>query len=281
VKLVSVVIPTYNRVHVLERAIESVLSQTYSNYEIIVVDDGSTDSTKAAIAQSYGNVRLLSIPHSGVSKARNRGIMDADGKWVAFLDSDDYWLPRKLERQMEFLKAYPQYTICHTNEIWIRNGVRINQGKKHRKFMGWFFKPCLHLCLISPSSVIIHKSVFENCGMFDEQFEVVEDYDLWLRITSKYPVGYVNERLVVKTGGHSDQLSKKIEGIEGYRIHALEKLISSGTIHGDFLLSALDVYRNKCRIYMNGCKKRGKHHEMQDLGKRMERVLNISQSQFV
>lgn len=275
--VVSVVIPTYNRVHVLGRAIESVLSQTYGNFEIIVVDDGSTDSTKAMIAENYGKVRFLSILHSGVSSARNRGIMAADGEWVAFLDSDDYWLPQKLERQVEFLRAHPQYMICHTNEIWIRNGVRINQGKKHRKSMGWFFKPSLHLCLISPSSVIIHKSVFETCGVFDEQLEFVEDYDLWLRITSRYPVGYVDERLVVKSGGHDDQLSKKIKGIEGYRIHALEKLISSGTVHGDFLLSTLDVYQNKCQIYMNGCKKRGKHHEMQELGKRMERILNISQ----
>jgi glycosyltransferase involved in cell wall biosynthesis len=277
--VISVVIPTYNRVHVLGRAVESVLSQTYESYEIIVVDDGSTDSTKAMIKEKYGKVRFLSISHSGVSGARNRGIMAADGEWVAFLDSDDYWLPRKLERQMEFLRAFPQYMICHTNEIWIRNGVRINQGKKHQKSLGWFFKPSLHLCLISPSSVIIHKSVFETCGMFDEQLEFVEDYDLWLRITSRYPVGYVDERLVVKSGGHADQLSKKIEGIERYRIHALEKLISGGTVQGDFLHSALDVYQNKCRIYMNGCRKRGKQHEMQDLERRMENILTLAQSQ--
>jgi glycosyltransferase involved in cell wall biosynthesis len=276
VNLISVVIPTYNRAGVLRRAIESVLSQTHGEYEIIVIDDGSTDSTDALLKERYSDVRHLTIQHSGVSRARNRGILAADGEWVAFLDSDDYWLPQKLERQVNFLHTHPQYLVCHTNEIWIKNGVRINQGKKHRKYTGWFFTPSLHLCLISPSSVMIHKSVFETCGMFDEQFAFVEDYDLWLRITSRYPVGYVDERLVIKTGGHSDQLSEKIDGIEGYRIHALEKLLLSGTLEEDFLLSALDVYRTKCRIYMTGCKKRGKQNEMQELGKRMERVFTSS-----
>ena len=212
--MISVIIPTFNRAYLLDRAIKSVLSQTYNNYEIILVDDGSEDKTSEVIESFGKHVRFFRIPHSGVSKARNTGIENAKGDWISFLDSDDYWLPQKLEKQMDYLDDNPEYRVCHTDEIWIKNGTRINQGKKHIKHAGWFFLPSLSLCLISPSTVIIHREVLDNVGNFDEDFEYVEDYELWLRITSKYPIGYIGEKLIVKTGGHSDQLSKRIDSIE-------------------------------------------------------------------
>ena len=257
----------------LKKAIESVLSQTFTDYEIIVVDDGSKDDTAILIDSYREYVDFISIPHHGVSRARNVGIERARHPWIAFLDSDDYWLPHKLEKQMEYVKNNPHYKICHSDEIWIKNGVRINPGKKHKKYEGWFFIPSLHICLISPSTVIVHRELFERVDKFDESMKYVEDYDLWLRITSRYPVGYVEEQLVVKQGGHDDQLSKQIDGIEKYRIYALEKLIREGNIRQDFLRQAKEVYKKKCEIYISGCRKRGRLDEIKGLQSRMSSLL--------
>ena len=276
--MVSVIIPTFNRAYILSRAVESVLSQTFNNYEIIVVDDGSDDETCEVIESFNKQVRFFRTPHSGVSKARNTGIENAKGDWITFLDSDDYWLPQKLEKQMAYLNANPEYRVCHTDEIWIKNGIRINQGKKHRKYAGWFFLPSLKLCLISPSTVIIWREVLDKVGNFDEDFEYVEDYELWLRITSQYPVGYIGEKLIVKTGGHSDQLSNRIDGIEKYRIMALEKFILTGNLRPEYLAESLKIYLYKCKIYINGCKKRGKNLEIENTRLRMRQILSSCQT---
>jgi glycosyltransferase involved in cell wall biosynthesis len=256
-ELVSVIIPTFNRAQFLERAVASVIDQSYPYIEIIIVDDGSTDETPSLVRALDRDIHYVATPHRGVSAARNRGMVDARGEWIAFLDSDDYWLTSKIEKQLHYLHtvfpdddAHERYLICHTDEIWMRNGKRINQGKKHVKYAGWFFKPSLNLCLISPSAVIIHRRIFDSVGYFDESFEFVEDYDLWLRITAHYPVGYLNERLTVKQGGHEDQLSGSIDGIEKYRIRSLEKIITSGTIRADYLEEALKVYHRKASIYI-------------------------------
>jgi glycosyltransferase involved in cell wall biosynthesis len=268
--MISVIVPSHNRAHTIRRALDSVLNQTERNFEIIVVDDGSTDETGHIIVSEYTSVRLCSINHSGVSVARNVGILHAIGTWIAFLDSDDYWMPKKLEEQISYLEHHPEFKICHTDEIWIRGGKRINQGKKHRKYPGWFFVPSLQRCLISPSSVIIHRSVFDAVGLFDEDFSFVEDYELWLRITALYPVGYIDKKLVVKTGGHEDQLSKKINGIEGYRISALEKLLRTFPLRNDFHTEALRVLRKKYEIYLTGCRKRGRFEEAENIERSME-----------
>ncbi|MBN2322575.1 MAG: glycosyltransferase family 2 protein [Spirochaetes bacterium] len=284
----SVIIPAYNRAGMLQKAVESVLSQSDPPLELIVVDDGSSDGTAQYIdSLESGDLRIagpdsethritircIRIPHSGVSRARNAGIEASRGEWIAFLDSDDYWLPKKLGTQLVYLKKHPDLLICHTDEIWIKNGIRINQGKKHKKKEGWFFIESLDLCLISPSSVMIHRSVFDRVGRFDESFDAVEDYDLWLRITSKYPVGYIDEKLVVKTGGHPDQLSARIDGIEGYRIRALEKCLLDKELRSDFYAEALRVYEKKCGIYQSGCWKRGKEKEAERVRNRMDAVI--------
>jgi glycosyltransferase involved in cell wall biosynthesis len=279
--LISVIIPTYNRCGWIEGAVESVLLQSFDDAEIIVVDDGSCDSTPERIGRltdRYADrrrIRYRSTPHSGVSAARNRGIEMAEGEWIAFLDSDDYWLPDKLTLQIRYLASHPAYLICHTDEIWIRDGVRINQGKKHRKHEGWFFVPSLDLCLISPSSVMMHRSVFEEVGMFDETFPVVEDYELWLRVTSRYPVGYLHEKLVVKRGGHADQLSSTIDGIEGHRLRALEKLMRSGNLTPPQFDLCLETFRRKAVIYIDGCRKRSKQREIEELRSHLEELERI------
>jgi len=270
--LVSVIIPTYQRANLLNRALTSVFSQSYQQIEVLVIDDGSTDDTSKVVKRFSERINYYYIPHSGVSRARNVGIKHAHGKWIAFLDSDDYWLPDKLRKQMHYLSCHPEYLICHCDEIWIKNGRRINQGKKHKKYPGWFFYPSLWLCLISPSSVVIHLSVLKEVGLFDESFDVVEDYELWLRITQRFPVGYLDEKLVVKTGGHSDQLSSTIDGIEGYRIKALEKLIRSNCLREHFLEQAIEAYRKKCNIYINGCLKRGRYDEAEKVKLNMKNL---------
>jgi len=134
--LVSVIIPTFNRAWILEEAVDSVLSQEFQDFELIVVDDGSTDNTWDILNGYQENVILVRQENKGVSAARNRGIGLASGELIAFLDSDDLWLPKKLSAQVEFFNSNPDALICQTEEIWIRNGVRVNPKKKHKKPSG-------------------------------------------------------------------------------------------------------------------------------------------------
>jgi len=257
---VSVIIPTYNRGWVLREAIESVLSQEFSDYELIVVDDGSTDDTPE-ILEVYGReVIVLHQSNRGVSAARNRGIAASRGQLVAFLDSDDLWLPRKLTRQVDFFKANPATLICQTQETWVRNGLRVNPGNRHHKFSGMIFEPSLALCLVSPSAVMIRKTLFDRVGTFDESLPACEDYDLWLRVSCRYPVFLLDEPLIIKRGGHQDQLSRAA-GLDKYRIQSLQKLIENGQLTEPQQRAAIITMREKCLIYAGGCRKRGRAEE--------------------
>ncbi len=139
---VSVIIPSFNRRHCLPRALDSVLAQTVPALEIIVVDDGSSDGTRSLIASDYPQVTYLWQPNRGVSAARNAGIEAARGDWLAFLDSDDEWLPSKLELQLALASSMPQCPLVHSDEIWIRSGVRVNAMRKHEKAGGYIFERC-------------------------------------------------------------------------------------------------------------------------------------------
>lgn len=269
---ISVIIPTYNRKHTLARAIDSVLIQTYKPYEIIVIDDGSDDGTSDWINNKFPSIRLIQQPNLGVSSARNKGVYESRGDWIALLDSDDEWRPNKLERQIRYLKNNSKILFCHTNEIWIRNGIRINQGKKHQKYGGMIFEKCLDMCRISPSSSLFHKKILNDVGYFDESLNVCEDYDLWLRVTSKYPVLFIDELLIIKYGGHKDQLSIIPDGIERYRIKSLEKLLFLKSINNDQKNQIRKVLKNKFQIYGNGLKKRGKHTAYKKLLKKFNQL---------
>ena len=273
---ISVIIPTYNRKNTLPRAVESVLNQTYKPIEIIIVDDGSTDGTKEWFSEMYPLVHYIYQVNSGVSSARNTGINSARGDWIALLDSDDEWLPDKLELQVKLLQNNAELRFCHTNEIWIRNGVRINQRKKHQKYGGNIFKKCLDICRISPSSSLFHTSVIKDVGRFDESLDVCEDYDLWLRITAKYPVLFLDQPLIKKFGGHTDQLSRVFGGIEQYRIRSLEKILTSKSLSGSQSEAAKDMLSHKLQIYAKGLKKREKNIEFQSVEKKIQDWLNMS-----
>jgi glycosyltransferase involved in cell wall biosynthesis len=258
--LVSVIIPTFNRAWSIRRAIDSVLTQDYKNYQLIVVDDGSTDET-SGILSSYGNaIKTIHQPNSGVSAARNRGIAAASGRLVAFLDSDDYWLPLKLSTQVDFFLSHPDALICQTEEIWIKNNRRVNPKKRHQKPSGFMFSQSLHLCLISPSAVMIRKELFDEVGFFDETLTACEDYDLWLRATCRHPAYLIDMPLIVKTGGHPDQLSAS-PSLDKYRIAAILKIFKSNLLSDDQRKDAVAVLKDKCRIYATGCRKRGRMDE--------------------
>jgi len=259
---VSVIIPTYNRAQKVLRAVSSVFNQTYNRFEVIVVDDGSSDETSEALGR-YGN-KIILIRHPenrGVSAARNSGIRAARCPLIAFLDSDDYWLPEKLEIQIGFFRDNPDAVACQPQEIWVRNGVRVNPWKKHIKPSGDIFKRSLKLCVVSPSAVMIRRTVFNEVGLFDEDFPVCEDYDLWLRISRKYPVHLINKFLLIKEGGHSDQLSSMLKGMDRFRIKAMVKLLQTGSLDKDQSLAVHHELENKCRIYGKGCMKRGRAEE--------------------
>ncbi|HWP57415.1 MAG TPA: glycosyltransferase [Candidatus Acidoferrales bacterium] len=253
---ISVVIPTYNRREMVREAIESVLRQTCRDFELIVVDDGSEDGTGALLARYGEKLRLCAQPHRGVAAARNRGVQESRGYYLAFLDSDDLWLPRKLEVQLAFMRENPSIEICQTEEIWYRNGVRVNPRVKHRKPSGDIFRASLELCLVSPSAVMMTRSLFESAGGFDESFPACEDYDLWLRIARFYPVALIAEPLVIKRGGHSDQLSRSLWGLDRFRARSLQKLLDAG-LEGERREWVMEALRRKAAILSRGARKRG------------------------
>jgi len=267
---ISVVIPTFNRKHVLGRAIKSVGNQTRPPDEIIVVDDGSTDGTRNWLLNSFPLVKYIYQDNKGVSSARNRGVKASKGSWVSFLDSDDEWMPTKLEQQENSIIDNPEIEFCHTNEIWIRNGVRVNQMKKHQKYGGNIFEKCLDICRISPSSVLIKKNVFDIVGLFDESLKVCEDYDLWLRFTSRFPVLFLDRQLIVKYGGHADQLSRVNSGIEQYRIRSLENLLRSNSLSETQSRLARDQLVIKLKIYARGLEKRNRLDELNIFNKKIK-----------
>jgi glycosyltransferase involved in cell wall biosynthesis len=246
----------------LKEAVDSVLAQNFEDFELIVVDDGSTDRTADEIEKYGGRVRLLRHPENrGVSAARNRGILNAKGKYIAFLDSDDLWVKGKLKIQVAFLEDNPHYPICYTDEIWIRRGKRVNPKNKHAKYSGWIFERCLPLCIISPSSVMMKKTLFSKVGLFDEALPVCEDYDLWLRISARFPVFFINRKLIIKRGGHPDQLSQRSWGNDRYRVIALEKVLSEPHLKPEERKMVLEEMKKKCKILSEGFFRRGNEIE--------------------
>ena len=267
---ISVVIPTFNRISLVARAIDSVLKQSLNPYEIIVVDDGSDDGTSEMIQNKYKSIKLIQQQNNGVSAARNNGIKHAKGDWIALLDSDDEWTEKKLENQVDRLIKTPEYDFCHTNEIWIRNGVRVNQRKKHEKYGGYIFDKCLDICRISPSSVLFRKNILDHVGWFDDQLPVCEDYDLWLRITAEYRILFIDDPLIIKYGGHDDQLSHGVEGIEFFRIKSLENLLEGSELSTDNRILSIQMIIKKYNIYLNGLVKRKKQGEADQIEEKIK-----------
>jgi glycosyltransferase involved in cell wall biosynthesis len=264
---VSVIIPTYNREKFISECVQSVLAQTFPAREIIIVDDGSTDATYNILRDLGFNslstkktvLRYFFQQNRGVSSARNLGIKEARSEYIALLDSDDLWLKSKLDRQVSAFQNDTQSSrLCHTDEIWIRNGVRVNQHKKHKKHGGNVFQSCLKLCCISPSSAMMHRSVFEDFGVFDEDLPACEDYDFWLRYSAKEDVNFIDEPLIIKKGGHSDQLSGAHWGMDRFRIYSIEKILKEPDLKLVHKTEAIQEVILKLEILINGSQKRQK-----------------------
>ena len=242
----------------LHEAVESIMEQTFRDFELIVVDDGSSDGSSEMLA-GYGNrLKIIRTGRHGVSAARNRGAAEAAGRWLAFLDSDDLWLPDKLEQQLNALEEEKTYLFCHTDELWVRRGRRVNPMKKHAKRGGRIFEYCLPMCRISPSSAIIDAGLFKSLGGFDRKYRVCEDYEFWLRLTAAEPVLYIDKPLLVKRGGHSDQLSQSHWGFDRWRVRAIRKVIESGILDSNQRAAAITELISKASVLENGYAKRGK-----------------------
>ena len=256
--MVSVIITTYNRRHFLREAALSVLAQGYKDREVIVIDDGSTDGSEHEVRDLP--LRYEWKPNAGISSARNYGIALSGGEYIAFLDVDDLWMGHKLSRQMRAMEEGAA-ALCYTDEVWIRNGRRLNQKKRHQKYSGHIYEHCLELCLISASSAVIRRHVFEDRGLFDETMPVCEDYDMWLRITAKYSVLFLPEALITKRGGHEDQLSRQYEAMDRFRVTSLARMIESGQLTDEQKDLTLREIGRKCAILAAGAAKRGKEDE--------------------
>jgi glycosyltransferase involved in cell wall biosynthesis len=255
---VSAIIPTYNRCAMLREAIDSVLAQSIRDFELIVVDDGSTDATAEYLAGFGNTMQIERIEHRGPVAARNRGVALARAPLIAFLDSDDLWAPNKLERQIAFMRDNPGCAISQTGETWIRDGRRVNPGTRHRKRGGDIFIDSLRTCLISMSAAMMRTALFRSCGGLDESMAAAEDYDLWLRILIDHEAGLLDEPLVTRHGGRPDQLSASTPAIDRYRILALTKLLAGARLSPARRTAVVEVLGEKCRIYAGGLRRRGK-----------------------
>jgi glycosyltransferase involved in cell wall biosynthesis len=275
--LITVIIPAYNRAAFLQEAIPSVLGQTYfagagrGAWELIIVDDGSEDGTKALAASFDGPIRYERQEHKGVSAARNAGLRLARGEWIAFLDSDDLWKLTKISAQMEFMAAHPEAPVCLTEEIWIRRGVRVNPRRKHKQHSGRIFDKVLPICLLSLSSALFRREVFDDIGMFDENLPACEDYDFGIRLAFRYPVHVLPEPLIIKRGGHADQLSHQYWGMDRFRVYALEKSLSLGLSAEEERLVRDEIVK-KSRILRDGFRKRGNRAEAEKYEAIIERM---------
>ncbi len=260
---VSVIVPTYNRRAMLIEAIDSVLAQSFREFELIVIDDGSTDGTVEHLASLAETIRIERIEHRGPAAARNYGVAMARAPLIAFLDSDDLWAPAKLDCQLMYMRANPRCAISQTNEIWIRHGRRVNPGLRHRKRAGDIFIDSLRTCLISMSATIMRTDLFRSLGGFDEIMAAAEDFDLWLRILIDHEVGLLDEPLVTHRAGHGDQLSATTPALDRFRILALTKLLADDRLAPARRCAVVEVLAEKCRIYAGGLARRGRIDQAQ------------------
>ena len=272
-KIVDIVIPVFNRESAVGRAIQSVFHQQFKQYTLWLVDDGSTDNTAQTLNEWQDRfparqMEVITLPgNEGVSRARNQGIQAGKAPWIAFLDSDDEWKKEKLFQQIQWAEKHPEHPLIHTEEIWIRNGSRVNPKKKHQKKGGRVFIHNLELCRISPSSVMIQRSFLNKVGLFREDFPVCEDYELWLRVCSQTEVGFIKKPLIVKYGGHSDQLSRKYKAMDEWRVRALTNHLNNPLLNEEEKQEVVRVLTKKCQILLNGYKKHKNYKNQKEIEK--------------
>ena len=208
---VSVIIPTYNRARFVLKAIQSVLDQTFNDFEIIVVDDGSTDNTRNLLTNFGKKIRYFYKNNAGVASARNFGIQQSCAKYIAFLDSDDMWLPERLGKGVKILDSNKDTSLVFSDIYRVKNGQRMKQSyfDLYSPYKGFVFENLYLQDFIPTSSVVLKEECFKKTGLFDEDLPSCEDYDMWLRISTSFRVKYINEPLVLFMY-HSKNLSSDI-----------------------------------------------------------------------
>ncbi len=263
---ISVIIPTWNRVDYLQRAMLSVKKQTLSCGELIIVDDGSTDDTRRCVSTFAGecdfSVIYLHQENKGPAAARNRGVLSSSYPFIAFLDSDDHWKKNKLALQYGALKEQSQLLISHTCEQWLRRGKHLNQKKIHQPRSGDIFDHSLQLCAVGMSTVMVRKEFFDSIGLFNEDLRCCEDYDLWLRAGSRMEFLLVETPLTIKEGGREDQVSHQYRvGMDKFRIFSILSILQNDMLSGEKRISAFQELEKKSRVYGQGCVKHGRAEE--------------------
>ncbi|MBC8486006.1 MAG: glycosyltransferase [Bacteroidetes bacterium] len=231
-KKIAIIIPTYNAAHFIEKAINSVLSQSYSNYEIVVVDDGSTDNTREVLEQYGDKITYIRQENQGVAIARNTGILNSENEYIAFLDSDDEWLPEKLELQISILEKNNDIGLVHTNDIQIsEEGKILYIDTPNIKYLSGKISKYLLLrkASIKTSTVILRRKCLDKVGLFDPHLSRlgVEDRDLWIRFTKYYNAFYIDKPLV-KYLVRSDSMSHQQEKMVAGRYYVINKYHPKG-----------------------------------------------------
>lgn len=271
---VSVIVPVFDRTELLDRALQSIQKQTFQDFEIIVVDDHSTMDI-LSIAEKY-NARYMKTVGKGVSAARNTGIRSSGCEWIALLDSDDEWFPNKLEMQWQYISNNKNCDFVHSNELWVRNGHPVKQSLKQQKKGGRIFSLCTERCLIAPSSILARKSLLNQVGLFDESFSVCEDFDLWLKITASIEVGFIKEPLVIKHGGHDDQLSMQFHSMDLWRARALVKHIENDNLTDNEQQALRINLKKKCEILLKGFNKHGNFEHQDEINRYLTILLQAA-----
>jgi glycosyltransferase involved in cell wall biosynthesis len=221
---VSVVIPTYNCVQFVTEAIDSVLNQTFKDFEILVVDDGSKDETREVLTEKYGtSIQYLYKENGGVSSARNFGIEKAKGKYIAFLDADDVWMPEKLEKQASALEGNPEIKACYSS--FFLCDEKLNPGKinlSERKANALTDLLLIGNVVATPSTVIAEKGLFQQVGGFDHELSQCADWEMWIRLATKTEFIYINEPLL-RYRQHDSNMSKNAALLEKDSVLLIEK----------------------------------------------------------
>jgi glycosyltransferase involved in cell wall biosynthesis len=198
---VSVIVPAYNCAELLPQAIDSVRAQTYTDYEVVVVDDGSEDDTwpvAQRLAASWPKMRAIRAAHGGLAAARNRAIAEMRGRWIALLDADDLWKPEKLQRCMEFLAAHPELSIVYTPMAPVRMDGQVMEGHSKPCHAGRLTEKLFQSIFVHDPAAVFHKRVIEQCGGFDESLPVCVGHEFWLRVSTRFAFGLIDEPLALR-----------------------------------------------------------------------------------
>lgn len=280
---ICAIIPVRDRPRLLRKAITSVLAQSVLPGELIIAVDQSTlaGSNDAEAAESLRvqaeaagtRFELIAAGGHGPAAARNQAAGLSRAHWLAFLDSDDRWAAEKLEKQRDFLKRRPHLVACQTSETWTRHGKLIAQPQRLAPRGGRFLRDSFRTCLISCSSLMIARTTFEELGGFDESYPVCEDFELWLRLLIRHPVGLVAERLTHKHSGDWPQLSRTTPAPDYHRVRAILGILKNFELSTPERAAAEKACLEKMAILNKGARRHDSEEKMAELAAEVAHLL--------